>query len=136
MLAVNYIALVFGIVCAIVIINVLPITRRAAYPILLATFPVYYWAFALIALNYVALVYEILAGLVFFIIALCAIKLSHQRALYVLAIGFIGHACYDVIPPLFYTPAVAPSWWPEFCGSVDLILGVFVLMRAKQLNTA
>lgn len=98
-----------------------------AYPVLLATFPVYYWAFALNSRDFEALFNEVVVGIVFIATALLAYKLTRVRRLVLLALGFIGHGVYDVIHRNIYNESVAPLWWPEFCGSIDLLLGVYVL---------
>jgi uncharacterized membrane protein YGL010W len=132
----NFIALLAGVLTAFVIVKRVPLKKPNAYPLLLASFPVYYWAFAVMEQNLVAFSYEVLAGGVFIAIAIFSLKfsnkLSNKLALNTLALGFIGHGVYDAIPPIFYAPAVAPIWWPEFCGSVDVLIGVYLLYRANQ----
>lgn len=103
----------------------------AGYPMLLATFPLYYWCFALSSHNYHALWNELALGVVFILIAWTAYKVDGATKLALLALGFIGHGIYDVVHPHVYEASVAPSWWPEFCGSIDVILGVYVLRLAS-----
>jgi hypothetical protein len=102
-----------------------------AYPILLATFPLYYWVFALYAADYQALMNEIIVGVVFIGLAWLAYRLHDLRALLILAIGFISHGVYDIVHSRLFASSVAPTWWPEFCGSIDLLLGMYMLWLAK-----
>ncbi|MBC3764573.1 hypothetical protein [Neptunicella marina] len=80
--------------------------RHKAYVVLLATFPVYYWIFALYALDFGALINGGIVGIAFF------------------AIGFMAHGIYDVVHLSLYPHSVAPNWLPEFCRSVDILLGI------------
>lgn len=107
-------------------------TGSIAYPILLATFPAYYWLFALFEQNVEALLYELIAGVFFLTLAALAYKRRSALSLIFLSIGFIGHGVYDILHKELYDASVAPNWWPEFCGSIDIILGayiVWILMR-------
>ena len=108
--------------------------RNLAYPLLLSTFPVYYWIFAIYSNDYSALFNEIIVGMIFMILALIALKISKFKGLLVLTAGFIGHGFYDVVHVNIYSHSVAPLWWPEFCGSLDLLLGMYVLYLFKDIS--
>ncbi len=54
---------------------------RWVYPLLLATFPLYYFGFALYALDLEAFFYEVLIGLLFFAIAYFAYTGNHYHRL-------------------------------------------------------
>jgi len=131
----NISALIIGILIACFIIfkfNKVGDERcNLAYPLLLSTFPVYYWFFAVYSSDYGALFNEIIVGMVFIILALIALKLSKIKGLLILAIGFIGHGFYDVVHVNIYSHSVSPLWWPEFCGSLDILLGVYMLHLSK-----
>ncbi|UGA53648.1 hypothetical protein [Vibrio sp. VB16] len=106
--------------------------RRFAYPALLMSFPIYYWLFALYANDYQALLNEVIVGLFFIILASLALRYDQIKSLVILAMGFIGHGVYDVVHLTIYGDSVAPLWWPEFCGSIDILLGVYLLWLAKK----
>jgi hypothetical protein len=105
--------------------------HNLAYPLLLSTFPVYYWFFSVYSSDYGALFNEIIVGMIFIVLALIALKLSKNKGLLILAIGFISHGLYDVVHANIYNHSVAPLWWPEFCGSIDILLGVYMLYLFK-----
>jgi uncharacterized membrane protein HdeD (DUF308 family) len=110
-----------------------------AYPLLLASFPVYYFAFAVYGNDFTALGKELLAGMVFFAFAFIAYKSQRALAAVLVGIGCILHAIYDASHNLLFTNAGTPDWWIEFCGSIDLILGVYLIyfaltMRSKAQN--
>jgi hypothetical protein len=107
---------------------------RWAYPIFLATFPVYYWIFAVYASDYAALQKEFLVSVAFLGIAYVGYKFKSFGALLLLAIGYISHAAYDFYHNLFFVNSGAPAWWPEFCGSIDVLLGGYVTYLAFSLS--
>ncbi len=44
------------------------------------------------------------------------------------------HAIYDYYhDDLFINPGT-PTWWPEFCGSIDIIIGVYIIYLALMLE--
>jgi hypothetical protein len=101
-----------------------------AYPILLASFPFYYFAFAIYDGNFVALYKEIALGFIFFALVSIAITSKRKTSAALIGIGCILHAVYDAFHNMLFINAGTPSWWLEFCGSIDLILGVYLLYFA------
>ena len=136
----NLYALVAGIVIAIYVVVRFRKTklkkRKWVYPLFLATFPIYYWAFAVYGSDYMALKNELLTGALFITLAYGAYKLSNFNAPLVLAIGYMGHAIYDVGHNTLFINSGVPLWWPEFCGSVDILIGIYLLIMAASLKMA
>ena len=133
----NIYALVIGIVIAVFVVLRFKARRlentKWAYPFFLATFPVYYWVFAVYASDYAALLKEFMVGVAFLAIAYIAYKFKSFGTLLLLAIGYVIHAAYDFYHNLFFVNAGAPAWWPEFCGSVDVLIGGYVAYLAFSL---
>jgi len=131
-------ALAVGTVIAVLVVLHLKATKREntrwAYPLLLATFPVYYCIFAVFGSDYSALLGEFLVGVVFLAIAFVAYKFRSLGTLLLLATGYIAHAAYDFYHNLLLSNAGTPVWWPEFCGSVDVLLGGYVAYLAFSLH--
>lgn len=127
----NVIALVVGTIVAAIVIGKLGRARSAhsikLYAVFLATFPVYYFVFAVWAGDFDALFKEILVSLGFLSLAIIAYKARSLASLIVLAVGYIGHAIYDVAHDELFINSGTPNWWPEFCGAVDVIIGVYLL---------
>lgn len=100
----------------------------------LATFPIYYWVFAVYASDYTALLNEFMASVVFLAIAYVAYRYRSFANLLLLAIGYVGHAAYDFYHDELFINSGAPTWWPEFCGSVDVLIGGYVAYLAFSLR--
>ncbi|WMN61818.1 hypothetical protein NI389_18595 (plasmid) [Pseudoalteromonas xiamenensis] len=136
----NILALIIGILVAIFIVIRFPSPthpkKSAYYPILLATFPLYYVVFALSVLHIEALVQEALYALWFVIPAILALKFSARPFLLLLGAAYLGHAVYDAYHEQLFINNGTPTWWPEFCGAVDGLLGLFILYKAWQRHQA
>lgn len=136
----NLYALAVGTAVAILVVVLFRKTnlekQNWVYPLLLSTFPVYYLVFAVYGSDYTALQSELLAGVLFFALSYWAYRLRSFTALFVLAIGYIGHALYDVVHNALFVNSGAPVWWPEFCGSVDLLIGIYLLVMAASVKMA
>src|SRR4029077_10319789 len=96
----NIYALATGVVIAVVVVTLFKAWRleeaKWAYPVLLATFPVNYWVFAIYASDSAALLKEVLVGLAFLTVAYAAYKFKSVVTLLLLAAGYVLHAAYDV----------------------------------------
>ncbi len=136
----NLYALAAGIaiaICAVVMFRKTKLENsKWVYPLLLSTFPIYYWVFAIHGADYTALQREFPAGVLFIALSYWAYRLSSFNALLVLAIGYTGHAIYDFGHDVLFVNSGAPSWWPEFCGSVDLLIGIYLLVMATAVKLA
>ncbi|MCG7489082.1 hypothetical protein MHN79_06245 [Vibrio sp. Of14-4] len=132
---INYYALAVGAAVVVFVIFYFKKTGHEnyniAYPVLLATFPVYYWFFSIYSNDYNALFYEVIVGILFIVSAGLAYKMSRMKSLALLALAFICHGIYDIIHTTIYSHSVAPSWWPEFCGVIDVFLGLYMLSLMK-----
>jgi peptidoglycan/LPS O-acetylase OafA/YrhL len=130
----NIYALTIGIITAILIIWHFKRRKleksKLPYPILLATFPLYYFVFALYSSDYVALYKEIGVGFIFLVLALLAIKSNRKASSLLVAIGCIAHGIYDAYHNMLFINNGTPSWWLEFCGSIDIILGIYLIYFA------
>ncbi len=108
--------------------------RKWAYPLLLGTFPMYYWVFAVYGSDYRALLNELITGAVFISIAYGAYKINSVGAVRLLSIGYIGHAIYDAVHNSLFVNSGAPLWWPEFCGAVDVLIGIYLFIMAASMK--
>lgn len=105
-----------------------------AYPVLLATFPVHYWAFAAYASDYTALLHEFMAGAAFLAIAFVGYKFRSFAIFLLLGLGYVAHAVYDFYHDAFFVNPGVPTWWPEFCAAVDVLIGGYAIYLAFSLR--
>jgi hypothetical protein len=130
----NIYALAVGVVSAIVVVLLFKSwgleRTKWAYPVLLAEFPVNYWIFAIHGSDSAALLKELLVGLAFLAVAYIAYKVKSLVTLLLLAFGYVMHAAYDFSHDFFFVNAGTPTWWPEFCASVDVLIGAYLAYLA------
>ena len=95
---------------------------RALYPVTLIVIAAYYVLFATMG-GAQALPGELMAATVFVVIALVGFRTS----LWWVAAGIAGHGIFDwvVHPRLIANPGM-PLFWPAFCGSIDVALGMLL----------
>ena len=133
----NIYALAIGIVIAVFVVLRFRARRlektKWAYPIFLATFPVYYWFFAAYSSGQFVLLKEFVAGIAFLVISYIAYRFKTSTTLLLLAVGYVAHAAYDFYHDIFFINDGVPRLWPEFCGSVDVLIGSYVAYLAFSL---
>lgn len=108
-------------------------TSRHAYPLLLASFPFYYGLFALIAVDVGVLLAEAIAALPFWVLAYAGFIFPQKLARLVGA-GCVLHALYDYFHPLLFVNPGTPTGWVAFCSSIDVIVGVYLLLHWKSIG--
>jgi len=126
----NIYALSIGILTALITIKLFnggkATNIQALYALYLASFPFYYWLFAVYGSSSTVLFKEILAGLPFMMLAGFCFKMNSKDYPLLLASGYILHAIYDFSHSDIFVNQGVPTWWPEFCGVINLILGVYI----------
>jgi hypothetical protein len=104
---------------------------RALYPVALIVIAAYYVLFATIggAGGAQALAAELIAAAVFAVVAIVGFRTS----LWWVAAGIAAHGVFDwlVHPRLIANPGV-PAFWPDFCGAIDIALGVLVAILLRR----
>lgn len=95
---------------------------RALYPVTLIVIAAYYVLFATMG-GPQALPGELIVATVFLVVAIVGFRTS----LWWVAAGIVGHGVFDwvVHPRLIANPGM-PAFWPAFCGSIDVALGVLI----------
>ena len=95
---------------------------RALYPVALIVIAAYYVLFATMG-GAQALPGELIVATVFLVVAVVGFRTN----LWWVAAGVVGHAVFDwvVHPRLIPNPGM-PAFWPAFCGSIDVALGVLI----------
>ena len=94
---------------------------RAVYPVALIVIGFYYVLFATMGGSTAALITESIVATVFVVIAM----LGYRVSLWIVALGIAGHGLFDFfVHPHLVTNAGMPSWWPAFCGTIDIALAI------------
>ena len=104
-----------------------------SYPLVLASYPMFYFGFAIYAGDNQALVSELMFSIpIYLIVVVCS--LSNLRfSGFILSVGYILHGIYDFYHHLFFINQGSPVWWPEFCGTIDILIGVYLLVLSVKL---
>lgn len=105
---------------------------RALYPAILVVIASYYGLYAVLGGSNTAIVLETLVGLLFVAVAAVGFRVD----LWIVAAGTVGHGIFDVFHHLIIENPGLPTWWPMFCMSIDITLGVYLawLLWSKRVR--
>ena len=93
---------------------------RAFYPTVLIVIALYYVLFAVMAGATQALLLELVQVAAFTTVAVAGFK----RGLWIVAAGLVGHGVFDLMHAHLVTNPGVPEWWPAFCSSIDVAMGL------------
>jgi hypothetical protein len=107
---------------------------RSFYSTVLVIVASYYVLFAVLGGSGHSLIKELLAAVAFSIVAIVG-------ALYLptlVGIGIAAHGLFDLVHDGLIENSGVPTWWPVFCASIDVMLGLWVIMltRSRLHHTA
>lgn len=126
--------LVVGVLLGIAIAALAKFTRfdeeRSFYSTVLVIIASYYVLFAVLGGSSHALVWELVYAVGFATVAI-------MGALFfplLVGAGIVAHGLFDLVHDMLIENAGVPIWWPTFCGSIDVVLGLWVmaLTRSRQ----
>jgi uncharacterized membrane protein HdeD (DUF308 family) len=46
--------------------------------------------------------------------------------------GIMAHGLFDLVHDVLIENSGVPTWWPSFCGSIDVLLGLWVMTLARS----
>lgn len=104
---------------------------KALYPAIMIVIASYYWLFAVMAGSLTVLAIELATGAVFVGLAIAGFRYS----LWIAAAAIAGHGLFDIAHVALIENPGAPPFWPGFCSSIDITLGVYLawlLLRRKS----
>lgn len=101
---------------------------RSFYPTVLVVIAAYYILFAVMGGSGQALAWELVAAVVFSTIAI--IGALHMPVL--VGVGIVAHGLFDLVHHIMIENAGVPDWWPGFCGSLDVVLGLWVIALSRS----
>ena len=129
------IPVVVGVLLAVGIAALAKFTRfdqdRSFYSTVLVIIASYYVLFAVLDGSGHALVWELVIAVTFSTVAIIG-------ALFIPAlvgIGIIAHGVFDLVHDVIIENPGVPAWWPNFCGSVDVFLGLWVVILTRSRLT-
>ena len=105
---------------------------RSYYSAVLIVVATYYVLFALLGASSGILLIEIVAACVFISLAVLGFKGSP----WIIAAGLVGHGVFDFARlGHLHNPGV-PPWWPGFCMSIDVFMGVWLAVLLWRRSRA
>jgi hypothetical protein len=131
------IPLVVGALLAVGIAALAKFTRfdqdRSFYSTVLVIIASYYVLFAVLDGSGHALVGELVIAVAFSIVAIIGALFLPT----LVGTGIVAHGLFDLVHDAIIENPGVPTWWPSFCGSIDVVLGLWVifLTRLRLTNT-
>jgi hypothetical protein len=127
-----------GVSVGVLTIGVARLIRgeRWLYALGLLTLPSLYANFALQAGEPAVGVKEMIYGIPFIVAGLVFAFASVRQSAVVVGSFWILHALWDLTHSQFFTNAGVPGWYPVFCFSVDIVVGVYVLWLSRRIPDA
>ena len=129
------IPVVIGLVLAVGIAALARSTRfdedRSFYSTILLIIASYYVLFAVLGGSRHALGWELVIAVVFSTVAIIGALVLPA----LVGIGIIAHGLFDLVHDVLITNSGVPTWWPSFCGSVDVLRGLWVLLSTRSAPT-
>jgi hypothetical protein len=106
------------------------------YAIGLLTLPSLYASFALFAGEQAVAVKEMIYGAPFLAAGLLFAFVSVRRSAVLVGAFWILHGLYDLTHSRLLTNAGVPGWYPVWCFSVDVVVGVYLLWLSRRVPDA
>ncbi len=104
---------------------------RSFYSTVLIIIASYYVLFAVIGGSGHALAWELVIAIAFSIVAIIGAFVLPM----LVGVGIIAHGLFDFVHHIFIDNSGVPTWWPLFCGSIDVMLGLWVIILSRSRFT-
>ena len=107
---------------------------RAFYPTVMLVIAALYALFAVMGASTHALVLESLVGAVFAALAVSGFRSS----LWLVVVALAAHGIFDLVHAKVISNPGVPSWWPEFCGTYDVMAAAYLawLLKSGRIRAA
>ena len=129
------IPIVVGVLLAIGVAALAKFTRfgedRSFYSTVLVIIASYYVLFAVLGDSHHALVWELVVALAFSTLAILGALFLPT----LVGIGIIAHGLFDLVHDAMITNSGVPTWWPRFCATIDVFLGIWVVILTRSRLT-
>lgn len=124
--------IVVGVLLAIAIAALAKFTRfdeeRSFYSTVLVIIASYYVLFAVLGGSSHALVWELVIAVVFSTVAIIGALFLPT----LVGTGIIAHGLFDLVHDIIIENSGVLTWWPIFCGSLDVLLGLWVITLTRS----
>jgi len=128
--------LVVGVLLAIAIAALAKFTRfdedRSFYSTVLVIIASYYVLFAVLSGSSHALIWELAIAIAFSTVAILGALFLPT----LVGMGIVAHGLFDLVHDSVIENAGVPAWWPIFCGSIDVVLGLWVIILIRSRLTS
>lgn len=123
-----------GVISAVIIALTGKFTKfekdSSFYPTVLIVIAFLYVLFAVLDGRREVIIVEIVFALVFSLIALIGFKKSEL----LVGAGIAAHGLFDFFHHLLVNDAGVPGFWPGFCLSIDLLLGLYIVIIKRKFK--
>ncbi len=109
--------------------------ERGFYPVVLIVVASYYGLFAVMGGSISALIAEAPMMVLFAVVAV----LGFKRNLWLVVAALAGHGLFDLVHPHLIANPGAPTWWPMFCLTYDVVAAAYLaalILRDRSRLTA
>lgn len=124
--------IVVGLLLAVAVAALGKFTRfdqdRSFYATVLVIIASYYVLFAVLGGSTRALGWEMVIALAFSTVGI----LGALHAPFLVGAGIVAHGLFDLVHDMLVVNAGVPTWWPSFCGSIDVLLGLWVISLCRS----
>lgn len=130
------IPVIVGVLLAIGVAALGKFTRfdedRSFYSTVLIIIASYYVLFAVLGGSGHALVWELLIAVAFSTVAIIGALFLPM----LVGAGIIAHGLFDFfVHDVLIENSGMPAWWPTFCGSIDVLLGLWVVILTRSAES-
>ena len=102
------------------------IDKKTAYGLILSGIGFLYVGYVWTDLQ--SLIINSIQAIVFLLLGYYGIK----KSIYILAIGYFLHGCWDLTYTFFREASLIPPHYDLFCSSLDFIIGIYILVFRHQ----
>lgn len=119
---------VVGVLLAVGIAALGKFTRfdedRSFYSTVLVIIASYYVLFAVLGGSVHALAWELIIVVAFSTVAIIGALFLPT----LVGAAIVAHGLFDIVHDVLIENSGVPTWWPSFCASVDVLLGIWVII--------
>jgi hypothetical protein len=101
---------------------------RSFYSTVLIIIASYYVLFAVLGGSGHALAWELVIAVASSTVAI----LGALHAPVLVGAGIMTHGLFDLVHDGLIENSGVPTWWPSFCGNVDVLLGLWVILLTRS----